>query len=75
MTDDQLIGYCALHCTTERALFSADQINRMLDLAGLPRQRLSGWYSMHEDMAELSRLARAKQATKASADEGEERNG
>ena len=31
MTDAELIGYCDIHCETERALFNDRQINRMLE--------------------------------------------
>ena len=62
MTDDELIGYCDIHCETPRALFSGDQINRMVELAGRTPRRLSasGWFSMHEDMKVLVADARAK---------------
>jgi len=33
MTDDQLIGYADIHCETPRALFSAEHIRRMYELA------------------------------------------
>jgi hypothetical protein len=61
MNDDELIGYCEIHCTTERALFSANQINRMIVLAGLGDHNAltPGWYPMHEEMQELVDLARA----------------
>ena len=63
MTDQQLIGYCRLHCTTERALFHADHINRMLELAGHPAgyvRRVDGWLSVHEEMQHLCDLAQAR---------------
>ena len=64
-TDDGLIGYCELHCETPRALFKGEHINRMLALAGHPKNFVrsvpsDGWYSMHEDMALLCRLARER---------------
>lgn len=49
---EKLIQYCALHCTTERALFSPKHINKMLELAGRP-ERVNQWMSLHGDMAEL----------------------
>jgi hypothetical protein len=62
MTDEQLIGYCAIHCTTERTLFSDTQINRMLALAGHPpeyEQRVSVWLSVRAvDMLPLCEMAR-----------------
>ncbi len=66
-TDESLIGYCELHCETERALFNGSHINRMLELAGHPKGFIrqvpaDGWYSMHEDMAKLCELARARLA-------------
>ncbi len=59
--DDELIGYCELHCKTERALFNADHINRMVRLAGLAHlnQPVVGWHSMHDEMATLCKMARA----------------
>lgn len=61
MSDDELVGYCEIHCRTERALFSADHINRMIVLAGLGEHnsKIMGWHSMHEEMQELVDLARA----------------
>ena len=64
MTDAELIGYCDIHCETERALFNDRQINRMLELAGYPdgfvRDVRVGWYSVHQEMKELVRLARER---------------
>ncbi len=62
MNDKELIGYCEIHCTSERALFNEKQINRMIALAGYPPNFVnsvrSGWYSLHEEMEELCRLAK-----------------
>jgi len=64
MTDAELIGYCDIHCETERALFNERQINRMIELAGYPdefvREVRVGWYSVHQEMKELVRLARER---------------
>jgi hypothetical protein len=65
MNDLDLIGYCDLHCETERALFHADHINRMIALAGYPKNFPRKvvdvkWVSTHEDMKELCKLARAR---------------
>lgn len=63
MTDTELIGYCDIHCETQRALFSAEHINRMIELAGNPEgwpHLTEGFYSMHEAMKDLCRLAEAK---------------
>lgn len=64
MEDLDLIGYCELHCTTERALFSAEHINRMYELAGRPKWMnpipAKMFISMHENMEELCRLARQR---------------
>lgn len=63
MTDRELIGYCRLHCKTERALFHADHINRMLELAGHPEyyvRRVDGWLSVHDPMEHLCDLAEAR---------------
>lgn len=63
ISDTELIGYCEIHCKTERALFNGNHINRMILLAGSPSNFVSSvpgesWFSMHEDMAELCELAR-----------------
>jgi hypothetical protein len=60
-TDEQLLGYCEIHCKTERALFHSDHINRVVDLAGLGAQNhvREGWFSAHEEMQELVDMARA----------------
>ena len=62
MTDIELIGYCEIHCATERALFAAEHVNRMIELAGNPPdfRRQSGWVSAHGEMQELCDLARAR---------------
>ena len=62
MTDIELIGYCEIHCTTERALFSAEHVNHMIELAGNPPgfKRQNGWVSAHAEMQELCDLARAR---------------
>ena len=62
MTDIELIGYCEIHCATERALFAAEHVNRMIELAGNPLdfRRQSGWVSAHGEMQELCDLARAR---------------
>ena len=38
MEDIDLIGYCEIHCTTQRALFSKEHLARMLELAGSPKE-------------------------------------
>jgi hypothetical protein len=72
MTDEQLISYCESHCTTERALFSARQYNRMVELAGNPEafprvspSHADAWASLHEPMARLCSLARERLRTAA----------
>lgn len=61
MNDEQLIGYCAIHCETPRALFIGRHINRMCELAGVAtRVGDEEWHSVHEDMAELCRLAQVR---------------
>lgn len=65
MSDDQLIGYCEIHCETEVALFSPEQINRMLALAGHPEgyvHSVDRWLSVGSEMRHLCELARARQA-------------
>lgn len=73
MTDEELIGYCELHCTTERALFHVDHLDRMLELAGRPdgyvktcKDWVTKWYSVHEDeMLPLCNLARERMRSNA----------
>lgn len=65
MEDKELIGYCRIHCQTERALFSGTHINRIIALAGYPTHFVrevppKQFFSMHEDMKELCDLAEAK---------------
>lgn len=65
MDNEALIGYCELHCQSERALFSSADINRMLVLAGNPTHFVKSvpegrFFSVHEQMEELCRLARAR---------------
>lgn len=46
MDDESFLGYCELHCRTERALFSWAQIQRLAQLAGAPadpQQPSEGW--------------------------------
>lgn len=64
---EELIGYCEIHCTTERALFSGKQIIDILRLADDQDGWESyidptEWLSMHEEMAELCEKARARLA-------------
>ena len=70
MTDGELIGYCDLHCESQRALFKGVHINRMLALAGNPDDFVQKvpdeeWISVHEPMKELCRLARQRMAANA----------
>ena len=63
MSNEELLGYAELHCKTERALFHADHVNRIIALAGYPDwcvREVSGWVSAHEQMQELVDLARAR---------------
>ena len=65
MTDTELIGYCAIHCETPRALFNGDQINRMIALAGYPKDfpreiEPNRCVSVHDEMSELCKLARER---------------
>ena len=65
MTDEELIRYCETHCQTERALFSAAQINRMLELSDYmrfngPVQPDTCWISLHSEMMEMCEQARLR---------------
>lgn len=61
MNDRELLGYAEIHCQSDRALFSAEHLNRIYRLAGYePNTALSGFYSMHEpEMKPLVAAARA----------------
>jgi hypothetical protein len=51
-SDHEFLGYCELHCKTERALFSKQHIDRLMRLAGgLPTTDSAEWRAMHEDVA------------------------
>lgn len=60
MTDEQLIGYCEIHCQTERALFNNEQVNRMLELAGshVRLSTMSTWTTVRDEMVLLCEMAR-----------------
>lgn len=66
-TREGLVGYCELHCQTERALFRKDMVAQMIEYAGRPKSFCSpeeimngwkGWYSLGREMEELVKLAR-----------------
>lgn len=64
-TAEELIGYCEIHCTTDRALFNGKQIIDILVLAGYDETTTSQidpqeWMPVHDDMARLCRMARAR---------------
>ena len=65
LTDDELPGYCEIHCRTERALFHSSHLNRMLALAGHPpgyhKTVRDGWHTVYsESMDPLIKLARER---------------
>lgn len=65
MNDRDLIGYCEIHCQTERALFKGDDVNRMIQLAGYPEgfvREVPGhqFFSLHDEMEELVKLSKAR---------------
>lgn len=47
MTNEEFLGYFSIHCRTDRALFSRDQIARLMRLTRLP-----DWMSMSSDTAD-----------------------
>lgn len=63
-TDEELIGYCEIHCETPVALFSAAQVNRMLFLSGnpdnIPDVPKDAWRQVHDYMEKLCKLARER---------------
>lgn len=63
---DQFLGYCDIHCETERGLFNGRQIGRLLRLAGHEELGLKWeavpdrWHSCdEEDIHPLTAAARA----------------
>ena len=59
MTDEQFLGYCEIHCRTERALFAGAQVNRLNELADFEPDPIlhtklynSGWYTMRASYAQ-----------------------
>lgn len=72
MNDRDLIGYCEIHCQTERALFKGDDVNRMIRLAGYPEgyvREVPGhqFFSLHDEMEELVKLSKARLVSPSSA--------
>jgi hypothetical protein len=72
MTDDELVGYCDIHCETPRAMFSREHANRMIALAGYPKNfvrevpEYQKFLSAKSEMKELCRLARVRKELLAS---------
>ncbi len=67
LTDQELPGYCEIHCRTERALFHSKHLNRMLELAGHPdgyfKTVPEGFHAVYsETMDPLIKLARERAA-------------
>ena len=63
LSDEEFIGYCEIHCKTERALFNGAQLNRIQRLAfGKLNYEFpeNFWRSEHEQMAEACKLARER---------------
>jgi hypothetical protein len=52
MTDKELLGYTEIHSRTERALFSPEHANRLLEMAG-QLGRVDGWVAIHEREADI----------------------
>jgi len=65
-TDEDLLGYCEIHCKTERALFHHTDIERVYALAGCPRTfhpEYEDFVTVFEDeMMPLIKLARERMA-------------
>ena len=64
--DVKLLGYCEIHCKTERALFHYSLIERVCALAGCPRTshpEYEDFVTVFEDeMMPLIKLARERMA-------------
>jgi hypothetical protein len=54
VTNEEFLGYFAIHCRTERALFSRDQVARLLRLSGddKPLGNTPNWVSVYADVAD-----------------------
>ena len=58
-TDEELIGYCEIHCQTDVAAFHKAHIRRMMMLAGYAEPELRNeFYTMHDEMKTLCLKAR-----------------
>lgn len=62
MDDQSFINYCKIHCTTQRALFSGEDVNRMIDLAAnaffnYRKVKPGEFYSLHDEMEHLCHWA------------------
>jgi len=64
MTDEEFIGYCEIHCATQRALFLGRDINRMYALAGRTDTRVpeGEWFTVRSQMMALCDSARKRLA-------------
>lgn len=63
MDDRELIGYCEIHCHTDRALFHVDHVKRMCALAGRAQPDLRGFQFVAvfaDEMMPLVRDARRR---------------
>lgn len=60
-SNERFIGYCELHCTTERGLFIGSHVNYLLQLAGDDRRvTATQWYALDEEAVHpLCKQARA----------------
>lgn len=52
MTDEEFLGYVRIHSTTDRALFSGEQLTRLLRLSGSAWTVGEGWYGFRSWDAE-----------------------
>jgi hypothetical protein len=54
VTNEEFLGYFSVHCRTERALFSRDQVARLLRLSGDPRPLANtpNWVAVYADVAD-----------------------
>ena len=57
---DKFVGYCWIHSETPRALFHRDDVNRMIELAGLDGRCEIEFVSLHQDMKNACREARRR---------------
>jgi hypothetical protein len=55
VTNEEFLGYFSIHCRTDRALFSRDQVARLMRLSGSTVPDLTqmpSWIAVYADVAD-----------------------